>query len=76
MKSSNIIYGSIGFVGLSVASFFLYKKYGGDQDDREFKRNIKDIQKIYGYTPKSIPNGGGKSRKRKNNSNNKTKYKK
>jgi hypothetical protein len=76
MKSSKIIYGSIGFVGLSVMSYFLYKKYGEDEDERDLNNNVKDIQKTYGYTPKPMPNGGGKSRKKKTKSNNKTKSKK
>ena len=35
MKSSKIIYGGIGFVGISIMSFFLYKKYGKDEDEEE-----------------------------------------
>ena len=76
MKSSKLIYGSIGFVGLSALSYFLYKKYGEDEDERDLNNNVKDIQKTYGYTPKPMPNGGGKSRKKKTKSNNKTKSKK
>ncbi len=75
MKSSKIIYGGIGFVGLSIMSYFLYKKYGEDEDERDLNNSIKDIQNTYGYTPKSIPNGGGKSRKRKNKSKAKSKSK-
>ena len=76
MKSSKFIYGGIGFVGLGIMSYFLYKKYGEDEDERDLNNNIKDIQKTYGYTPKPIPDGGGKSRKRKSKSKSKSKSKK
>lgn len=75
MKSSKIIYGSIGFVGLSALSYFLYKKYGVDDDERELNNNLNDMRKTYGYTPNQMPSGGGKSRKRKPKSNNKSKSK-
>ena len=35
MKSSKIIYGGIGFVGLGLMSYFLYKKFGEDKDERD-----------------------------------------
>ena len=60
MKSAKFIYGGIGFVGLSIMSYFLYKKFGEDEDERDLNNTIKDIQNTYGYTPKLIPNGGGK----------------
>ena len=76
MKSSKIIYGGIGFVGLGLMSYFLYKKFGEDKDERDLNNSLNDMQKTYGYTPKPIPNGGGKSKKRKNKSKNKSKSKK
>ena len=72
MKSSKIIYGGLGLVGLSIMSYFLYKKYGEDEDSRDLNNNLNDIQKTYGYTPKPMPNGGGKSKKGKNKSKNKS----
>jgi len=76
MKSSKIIYGGIGFVGLGLMSYFLYKKFGEDEDERDLNNSLNDMQKTYGYTPKPIPSGGGKSKKRKNKSKNKSKSKK
>lgn len=76
MKSSKIIYGSIGFVGLGLMSYFLYKKFGEDPDERDLNNSLNDMQKTYGYTPKPMPNGGGKSKKRKNKSKNKSRNKK
>ena len=39
MKSSKIIYGGIGFVGLGLMSYFLYKKFGEDPDERDLNTN-------------------------------------
>jgi hypothetical protein len=75
MKSSNFIYGGIGFVGLGIMSYFLYNKFGEDEDERDLRNNIKEIQNTYGYTPKPIPDGGGKSKKRKSKSKTKSKTK-
>ena len=76
MKSSKFIYGGIGFVGLGIMSYFLYKKFGEDEDERDLKNTIRDVEKTYGYTPKPMPDGGGKSRKRKSKSKSKSKSKK
>ena len=75
MKSENFIYGGIGFIGLGGLAYFLYKKFGQDEDERDLNNNIKDIEKTYGYTPKPIPEGGGKSRKKKPKSKSKSKTK-
>jgi hypothetical protein len=75
MKSSNIIYGGVGFIGLSIMSYFLYKKFGEDEDEKDLNNSINEMQKTYGYTPKPMPNGGGKSKKKKNKSKNKTRNK-
>jgi hypothetical protein len=75
MKSEKFIYGGIGFIGLGALSYFLYKKFGEDEDERDLNNTIKDIEKTYGYTPKLIPDGGGKSRKKKPKSKSKTKTK-
>jgi hypothetical protein len=80
MKSSKFIYGGIGFVGLGIMSYFLYKKYGEgegeneyeDEDERDLNNSIKNVQNMYGYTPKSMLDGGGKSRRRKTKSKNKS----
>jgi hypothetical protein len=72
MKSSNIIYGGIGFVALSIASYFAYKKFGEDEDDKALNKSIKEAQNAYGYTPTQMSDGGGKKtthrkyKKRKN----------
>jgi hypothetical protein len=65
MKSEKFINGGIGFLGLGALSYFLYKKFGEDEDERDLNNTINDIQNTYGYTPKPMPDGGGKSRKRK-----------
>jgi hypothetical protein len=75
MKSSKVIYGGIGFIGLSVISYFLYKKFGEDEDEKDLNNTINDMQKTYGYTPKPMPDGGGKTKKKKNTCNNKSKNK-
>jgi hypothetical protein len=78
MKSSKFIYGGIGFVGLGIMSYFLYKKYGEgeneyeDEDERDLNNSIKNVKNMYGYTPKSMLDGGGKSRRRKTKSKNKS----
>jgi hypothetical protein len=60
MKTEKFIYGGIGFLGLGALSYFLYKKFGEDEDERDLNNTINDIQNTYGYTPKPMPDGGGK----------------
>jgi hypothetical protein len=65
MKSDKLIYGGIGFVALSIASYFAYKKFGEDEDDKALNKSIKEAQNTYGYTPRQMSDGGGKKTKHK-----------
>lgn len=65
MKSSKIIYGGIGFAALSIISYFAYKKFGEDEDDKALNKSIKEAQNTYGYTPTQMRDGGGKKSRHK-----------
>jgi hypothetical protein len=69
MKSSTIIGGGIGLaVVLSTVSYFLYKKFGEDEDENEIRKTRDEASNAYGYTPTTQDwhaDGGKKTRHKK-----------
>ena len=59
------IYGGIGFAGISVLSYFFYKKYIYDDDEDELNRIIRE--KEMGFGSAGYLSGGKKSKNKNKN---------